>query len=604
MRASTGFRCAAVFACAGGVCAVLLAGCGSPLENRPDIELRRSILAASQREIQPALDNPLILTTSRVAKVKGLGIREDIVTELERVSGPESYGATPMRMSPSLLGQNQQVVRVNLRRALLTSVDNNLAVQFARLQPAIEQSKVVATEAAFDWTVFGTSNFNSLDRQTPNFGGPTTTYQTELQGTMGLRRRVTTGGQFTIQQALGNTNYNLDRNTIRPDPTATADLTLQFDQPLLRNFGTDVSLAEVRLAQNAERDQVQVLKANLLRTATETEEAYWQLCSSVQQLRIAQRLVDRGVQVRDVLRSRSAAAGDVRQAQLSDAVAQVAVREADVVRAELAVRAASDRLKTQMNDRDLPVGSDVLILPADMPVDQAIEYGVADSLVLAVQNRPEIQRAILGIDDSSIRQMVADNGRLPQLDLRTQVRMSGLSTDIGRATDTQVSGNFADYVVGLSFEMPIGNRGPEATFRVRRLERTQSAIAYRDVVQRVSAEVVAALRAVTSNYALIEQTRAARVAAAENLRALEVEEKTIQALTPEFLDLKLRRQSALAGVEAQEFTALTDYNISIARLHSACGTTLQRNGIQFVVPSGPEATERRPDEDPAFRGGK
>lgn len=582
----------------------LCGGCGSPLDARPDTELRRAVLAASQREIQPALERSSLLTTARVSKIDSLGIRPEIVADLERASGPESYAGTTLRMSPSLLGQTQQVVQINLRRAVLTSTENNLTVQFARIQPAIEQAKIVAAESAFDWTLFNNSTWNNLDRQAANTGAALTTQQTDLQNSIGLRRRVTSGGQFAIQQAIGLSDYKLRNNAIRPDPTGTAELTVQFDQPLLRNFGSEVNLAEVRLAENAERDQIQVLKANLLKTATDTEEAYWNLCSAVQQLRIAQRLVDRGIQVRDVLRSRSAAAGDVRQAQLSDAIAQVASREADVVRAEAAVRAASDRLKSQMNDRDLPIGSDVLVLPADMPVDQAIEYSVADSLVLGLQNRPEIQRAILGLDDASVRQMVADNGRLPQLDMRTQIRMSGLSTDVGRAAGREVTGSFVDYIVGLSFEIPIGNRGPEATYRVRKLERSQAAIAYRDVIQRVTSEVITALRQVTSNYALIEQTRAARIAAAENLRALEVEEKTIQALTPEFLDLKLRRQAALAGVEIQEFNALSDYNIAIARLHAACGTTLERNQIKFTVPTGPEGADRRPDQDPSFKAGK
>lgn len=586
----------------------IVGGCGSPLGTRSDIELRRAVLAATQREIQPALDQGGLLTTARIEKVHLLGIKPAIVTELDRVSGPESYSSTELRMSPSLLGRSQEIIRVSMQRSLLTAVQNNLQVQFARLQPSIEQNRVIAAEAAFDWALFSTGTWNSLDRQSVGNFGVQNTYQQDLQNSLGVRRRTTGGGQFSLQQTTGLSDYKLQNNPIRPDPTGQSELTIQFDQPLLRNFGSDVNLAEVRLAENTERDQIQVLKANLIRTAQDAEEAYWLLSSAYQQLKIAQRLVDRGVQVRDVLRSRSSAAGDVRQAQLSDAVAQVASREADVVRAELAVRSASDRLKVILNDRDLPVGSDVLIIPSDAPVDQAIEYSVADSMILAIQNRPEIQRAVLGIDDSSIRQMVADNGRLPQLDMRTQVRMSGLSTDIGRAVGRQTSGNFADYVVGLSFEVPIGNRGPEAIFRVRQLERTQAVIAYRDVVQRVTSDVVIALRQVTSNYALIEQTRAARLAAAENLRALEVEEKTIQALTPEFLDLKLRRQAALAGVEIQEFNALTDYNISVARLHSACGTTLSRNGIKFTVPEVPvgaaAAPQARPDLDDGIKLGK
>ncbi|MFM9144201.1 MAG: hypothetical protein ACKORL_02245, partial [Phycisphaerales bacterium] len=47
-------------------------------------------------------------------------------------------------------------------------------------------------------------------------------------------------------------------------------------------------------------------------------------------------------------------------------------------------------------------------------------------------------------------------------------------------------------------------------------------------------------------YRLISQTRAQRLAAAENMRALAVDEESIPQLTPEFLALKFFRQDGLA----------------------------------------------------------
>jgi hypothetical protein len=96
--------------------------------------------------------------------------------------------------------------------------------------------------------------------------------------------------------------------------------------------------------------------------------------------------------------------------------------------------------------------------------------------------------------------------------------------------------------------------------------------------------VTAGLRTVVMNFKLIEQTRAARIAAAENLRTLQVEEDLIQGLTAEFLNLKLQRQELLAASEQDEAQALTDYNSSLARLYTAMGTAMEHNHINFVVP--------------------
>ncbi|MCH1932713.1 hypothetical protein L9G16_21460, partial [Shewanella sp. A25] len=86
------------------------------------------------------------------------------------------------------------------------------------------------------------------------------------------------------------------------------------------------------------------------------------------------------------------------------------------------------------------------------------------------------------------------------------------------------------------------NRAAEAGSRQARLRRSASIIAYQRTVQRVVFDVKDALRDCIANYELIQANRSSRIAAAENLRTLKVEEETLAALTPEFLNLKFQRQ--------------------------------------------------------------
>ena len=88
----------------------------------------------------------------------------------------------------------------------------------------------------------------------------------------------------------------------------------------------------------------------------------------------------------------------------------------------------------------------------DLPaVDEAITYSFLDSVLTAVRERPEIHRALLSINNTSIREDVADNGRLPQLDLRAQMRFSALGEDNQEAYDGLTEGDFVDYLIGLAF---------------------------------------------------------------------------------------------------------------------------------------------------------
>jgi outer membrane protein TolC len=565
---------------------LLLPACASPLQTGDGAELRSSILTAQQRELAIVQERGNARQKAS-ASSEPSGLPPSVLGTLDTTSGPASYTSTPVRVGPSLFGEATPTADISLSRSLITTVSNNLTIQFGRLAPAISEARLTATEAAFDWTLFATTSYAYIDQPRTRTSVFNPGVDQRQDGTLsaGIRRRLVSGGGLTLQQELQRSDDDTPNQTTIPNPSNSLRFTAQLDQPLLRNFGSDAALAEVRLAANAERDAIQQLKATLVQQVAEAEAAYWQLVRAHGELKIAQRLLDRGVEVRDTLRKRQGSAQDVRASQFSDAVATVESRRADVIRAEATLRQSSDRVKQLMNDPQAGLATEILLVPTDAPLTAPLTFTLADVLTTALANRAEVQRALLAINDSAIRQQLADNARLPQLDMRLQVQVSELRDNLDTAYGRLIDANFVNYLVGLNYEQPIGNRGPEAAFRGRMLENLQAQLTYREVVQRIILDVKTALRSVTTSFALIEQTRASRIAAAENLRTLEVEEKTIQALSPEFLDLKLRRQQALAGAELAELAALTEYNASLARLHAAMGTALQRNGIRFEVES-------------------
>src|SRR5262249_1397474 len=160
------------------------------------------------------------------------------------------------------------------------------------------------------------------------------------------------------------------------------------------------------------------------------------------------------------------------------------------------------------------------------------------------------------IDNTSIRQVVANNGVLPRLDMRLQTQFTGEGGSNHGTYHDLITGNHTDFGAMLNFEQPIGYREAEATVRQRRAERSQAIIAYRNGVQGIVSEVVIALRNVTTNFELIERTRENRYAAAESLRTLQVQEDLIEKKTVEFLNVKLQRQEQLAQAEQDEVQAL------------------------------------------------
>ncbi len=600
----------------------LLVGCASPIAQRTEQELRRSVIESARREIAEAEANPRRQITSRTSSLDELEIRPEHLEHIEREFSSRAYlddlasgageGADPIEslLAEDLYGQRQRVVGVSLERCVRSAAERNLDVQIARLGPAILEADVVAAQAAFDWLLFSNNQWSDTDRPQAGqafFGttGAIINSSQSITSSTGLRRNLVTGGQLEVRQDLlySDVRGSFFGASPSPNPAQSVDVVVGLTQPLLRGAGSSNALAQVRIAQNAERADIAALHAQLILTVTDVETAYWDLVLVYHQLAIQARLLDRGIKVRDDMRIRRIQ--DARQAQIADAAAQVERRKGDLLVAQTGLRRASDRLKALMNDPDLPVGSEIMLVPVDLAVDEPIEFSLLDAVTTAIDARPEIQQAILAIDDASIRQVVAQNAARPRLDLTGQLSLIGFDDDMSKAYGSLGNGEFLDeFLLGILFEQPIGNRAGNAGSRKARLERLRAITGYRRAVQQIVLEVKDALDSVVRDYRLIEQAKLSRIAQGEALRTLQVEkELTNQGYSVERLNLELSQQVALAAAEINEIKALVDYNSSIARLYAATGTSLERSRIDLIVPDanqvldGNRALDYRMPED-------
>ncbi len=563
-----------------GVTAGLI-GCASPLEKTTQEALRRELVQSHRRYLEAVAAGPVIELGRAPSPVEQSLREEGLIDRLDEVSGPQAYQDAQLDLGPDLLGDVQTpVVTVTLQQVLQKAARNNLDIQLARMQPAISEAQIVQAEAVFDAVFF--ANFDHVRLDQPGvpglfagFGGDTRERSTTFS--TGIRKVMSTGGQISVETQAGRVYREPSATTI--NTFDTANLSINIVQPLLRNFGSDVTLSEVFLTRNARAADVQTLRQTMLDIIAQTEQAYWNLYLARQQLLIQLRLLERTMADRDILIRRRDL--DVPVVSITEASSFVEQRRFDVIQARQRVRLASDQLKQLINDPDLPVSGEALLLPGDAPADMPMEFSVLDAVTTALQQRPEMQRALLAISDASIRLRVADNQRLPDLNLAATLRYSGLGNTTGEAYREVFEGDFIDYVISAQFEVPIGNRGPEAQYRRFQLERQATVINYQRIGQAVVLEVKDSLRQLTAAYELIGAARAARRAAADNLRAILAQEEAGVALTPEFIDLKLRRQEALARFEIEEIQALTNYNTAVAQFYRSIGTLLQRNGIVF-----------------------
>ena len=557
--------------------ALLSASCiVSPLDRTITSEISDHIRSTNHKYESQRNDSKTFLTQSPKLDVTA-SLKPKIRKQLETQYGPNSYQAQELDLGNNLLNSKKVPTKViTLDQAVKLATTNNFALMIASIQTQITAEQTTQAEATFDHIFFTNFNYSKLDTPPPssNLAFSTSKSETRTLET-GIRKLVNTGGTVTLQTQY--TRRDTTSQTATTNPYHSPNISLTLNQPLLRGFGKTTARAQINLQVNANENSKLEQKSTFIQTTLNTISTYRQLYQAQQNLLIQLQLKDRIVALRDKMRQRTTL--DATDQDITQAESFVASTQKDVSRARLNLRIASDNLKRLINDKAYPLTSELVLLTSSLPEISPLSINRIDSIIIAMKNRPDIKQAILQISDSHIRQRVADNARLPQLNLNTTIRANGVDKNGDAAFSKAADGSYVDYIIGLEYEMPIGNRAAKALALQRRLERNAAILNYYNVVQQAELEVIQALRSIINNFELVTTSHEHQLAAANNLRTFEVKELTTAELNPSFLDQKMQSQQRLAESEIDEVRVQTEYLISIDRLHAATGTLLEQHGI-------------------------
>ncbi|MEN0019766.1 MAG: hypothetical protein AAF747_02665, partial [Planctomycetota bacterium] len=153
----------------------ITAGCQSPLSSRSEADLHAAVIRSVERELADSRRFPESRQPQRII-TEPLPIDPRFVEQNNRDAGPGAYDLTDLGPGVNLYGQPQETVGVALEHAIRSAAANNLAIQFARFEPAIAETQVVAAEAAFDWVLNSTFAWSAIDQVQPaqTFAGAAT----------------------------------------------------------------------------------------------------------------------------------------------------------------------------------------------------------------------------------------------------------------------------------------------------------------------------------------------------------------------------------------------------------------------------------------------
>ncbi len=500
-----------------------------------------------------------------------------------------------------------QDLTMSLESCILTALKNNLGVAIEIINPELaELSLGFAKEKYVPSLAFG---FSSQNTSSASFSWIEAAQRITAQDKSyyaQIYEIIPTGGRFYATLSSYKSESNRSFQTINPRFGST--LTFSFSQPLLRNFGLEINQRDIVISRN-NRDMSEVqFRSVLQETIYKVEQAYWNLVYSIEDLRVRQQSLELA---RDLLvkNRREAEVGTIAPIEILHAEAEVATREADILAAEAQVASSQDLLLNILNAPKAEGQQKVTrIIPSDRPAYEKRALSFEECLLVAMDNRPDLQISRLDFKNKEVYYDYARNQLLPDLTLSASYWSPGISgTQILYQDDNPLTGivvgtipggssdslrdalrlRYKNWSVGLTLSIPVNNFLTRAHFAQIKLNRDQALLRIKNQEQQVFLEIKNAVRNVETDYKRVQAYKVARELAEKKLLA---EEKKLKVgLTTNYMVLFQQRD--LANARSAELKAVIDYNLSLAGLEKTLGTSLKSKNIKVY-----EILQRRTTE--------
>lgn len=481
-----------------------------------------------------------------------------------------------------------QTLTIQVESLVLGALHHSPKVRVISDVPLIRRTAIAEAEAQFDPSAFVLSKFintNDPVGSTLSTGGPDRLLDQNMQMGGGLRSRNLTGGQWELSQKFGIEQSNSLYFT--PPDQGTARLSLSYTQPLLNGAGRPYNESIIVLARIDASAAMDEFLAQLQSHLFDVTRAYWELYLQRAVFLQKQRLHAKAESIVRELTARRD--WDASETQLLRAGAEVARRRADLNLANHAVRNAEAQIIALVNDPELLYRQQTELVPVQVPSLRFETLTFRDSALLAVQNRPEVDRAMKEIRAASIRAGVAERDLLPALNLVMAGYVSGLegNRQIGSAFGDQFSLGGPSFTVGLEYEMPYCNRAARARQERQLLEVRRFSHQLQVTVAGLLSDVEKSLREVHTAWTEVHARYHAMVAAEKEIDQLTERWRLLPGDGGEagfVLENLLSAQVRLGGEEYGLVFALVNSNLAQSNLQRATGTLLQYQ--QVVLQDG------------------
>ena len=301
--------------------------------------------------------------------------------------------------------------------------------------------------------------------------------------------------------------------------------------------------------------------------------AYWDYALATRQIKIVEESLQLAEQQKNEAEE-MIQVGKLAESEIVAAQAEIAARRQELIEARSAMEVRRLNFLRLLNPPGAnPFKREVVLL--SRPDLQQITLDDIDSHVgVALEMRPDLNQARLGVQRDDIEIVKTKNGTLPKMDFFIDLGKTGYADSFGGSV-SDVSGDSYDALAGIRFEYPFKNRAATARYRRSLLNRDQAQRALENLSQLVELDVRAA-------YIEVQRARQ-QISASSETRKLEEEKLRVETekfrvgRSTNFLVAQAQRDLLL--IQLVEVRAIASYLKALTELFRLEGSLLERRGV-------------------------
>lgn len=465
--------------------------------------------------------------------------------------------------------EGNPVLELTVEDALRLGRGNNTKLRADELAPFRAREVLREAHAFFEPELYGEIGASRTKDPSRNIFAPGVTRET-YDSKLGWRQRVATGGLFDIALAPTRVNQSVAIPGF-PSEQYMSELNFSVTQPLLRGFGTDYTLRNVRIAEAALAGSEQRFDRSIQQTLLEIVVAYWELVFARENYRVVFQSYDLAREQLRITNERIRVRELAERDRIADE-AEVARRQEELITAENQIRAREDNLRRLLfDDREGLLWRRNLRPTSGAPQEPSVpEIDWRVPAQTALRERPDLKALRADVTVAELQLLAAERDVLPRLDLVGSYGTDGTRSNFPDAWNDSMSREWEDWSVRLQLAVPLGNQAAlAARDRSKIFLEERQRLLYAGEMD-AAKEVRLALRELNTNSLRIRASRESVRLAETNL---DTERQKLRVGLSTIFEVQ-RRNQELQEARSRLVRAEVDYRIAEAGLLYAQGRLL------------------------------